>query len=54
MLSAVLARALNVPGSRVILLVVIAWAAGTILVAIFSVKGDYAKARAALRAGGVA
>jgi hypothetical protein len=50
-LSAVLARVLNVPGSRLILLVMLAWAAVTILVAAFTAKGDYAKARAALRAG---
>lgn len=53
-LSALLALALHVPYSRQVLLVVIAWAAGTVLVAIFNSRGDYAKARAALRAGRVA
>jgi hypothetical protein len=47
--SAVLVRALNIPGSAIILAIMIAWAAGTALVATFSAKGDYAKARAALR-----
>ena len=47
--SAILARALNIPGSPIILAIMIAWAAGTALVATFSPKGDYAKARAALR-----
>lgn len=47
--SAVLAIALNIPGSVVILAIMIAWAASTALVASFSPKGDYAKARAALR-----
>jgi len=49
--SAILTRVLNVPGSRVILPVVVVWAVGTVLVAIFNAKGDYAKAGAALRAG---
>ena len=48
--SAVLARALNIPGSTIILTIMIAWAAGTALVASVTAKGDYAKARAALRA----
>ena len=48
--SAVLAQALSIPGSTIILAIMAAWAAGTALVATFSVKGDYAKARAALRA----
>jgi hypothetical protein len=48
--SAVLARALNIPGSTIILAIMIVWAAGTALVASFTAKGDYAKARAALRA----
>jgi hypothetical protein len=48
--SAVLARALNIPGSAIILAIMIAWAAGTALVATLTPKGDYAKARAALRA----
>jgi hypothetical protein len=47
--SAVLARALNIPGSTIILAIMIAWAAGTALVATLTPKGDYAKARAALR-----
>jgi hypothetical protein len=50
--SAVLARALNIPGSTVILSIMIAWAAGTALIASLTPKGDYAKARAALRATG--
>jgi hypothetical protein len=49
--SAVLARGLGVPGSTVILVIMAAWAAGTALVATFTAKGDYAKARAALRSG---
>jgi hypothetical protein len=48
--SAVLARTLDIPGSIIILAIMIAWAAGTALIASFSAKGDYAKARAALRA----
>jgi hypothetical protein len=48
--SAVLARALNIPGSTIILAITIAWAAATALVASLTAKGDYAKARAALRA----
>jgi len=50
--SAVLARALNIPGSTVLLSIMIAWAAGTALIASRTPKGDYAKARAALRATG--
>jgi len=53
-LSAALARLLNVPAARFIFLVVIAWAVGTVLVAVFSPKGDYAKARVVLGAGSVA
>jgi hypothetical protein len=53
-LSAAAVRALKVPGGQFIFLVVIAWAAGTVLVAVVSPKGDYAKARAALRAGSAA
>ena len=49
--SAVLARALDIPGSPIILAIMIAWAAGTALVAARTPKGDYAKARAALRRG---
>jgi hypothetical protein len=41
---------LNIPGSTIILAIMIAWAAGTALVASVTAKGDYAKARAALRA----
>lgn len=37
------------PGSTLILAIMIAWAAGTALIASFTAKGDYAKARAALR-----
>jgi hypothetical protein len=48
--SAVLARALNIPGSAIILAIMVAWAAGTALIATFTAKGDYAKARGALRA----
>jgi small neutral amino acid transporter SnatA (MarC family) len=48
--SAVLARTLNVPGSTITLAIMIAWAAVTALVATITPKGDYAKARAALRA----
>jgi hypothetical protein len=47
--SAILARELNVPGSTITLAIMIAWAAGTALVATLSPKGDFAKARAALR-----
>ena len=47
--SAILARELTIPGSTITLAIMIAWAAGTALVAAFSPKGDYAKARAALR-----
>jgi hypothetical protein len=50
--SAILVRALNIPGSEIILAIMIAWAAGTALVATFTSKGDYAKARAALRTTG--
>jgi hypothetical protein len=46
--SAVLARGLNIPGSTVILAIMAAWAVGTALVATFTAKGDYAKARAAV------
>jgi hypothetical protein len=53
-LSAALARALNVPAARFIFLVVLAWALGTVLVAVLSPKGDYAKARAALGTRSVA
>jgi hypothetical protein len=49
--SAILARALNIPGSAIILAIMAAWAAGTALVATLTPKGDYAKARAALRRG---
>jgi hypothetical protein len=49
--SAILARALNIPGSAIILAIMTAWAAGTALVATLTPKGDYAKARAALRRG---
>jgi hypothetical protein len=49
--SAILARALNIPGSPIILAIMIAWAAGTAIVATLTPKGDYAKARAALRRG---
>jgi hypothetical protein len=48
--SAVLAGALGIPGSRVILIIMVAWAAGTALIAWFTPKGDYAKARSAVRA----
>jgi hypothetical protein len=48
--SAVLARTLNIPGSAIILAIMAAWAAGTALLATLTAKGDYAKARAALRA----
>jgi hypothetical protein len=51
--SAILARALYIPGSAIILGIMIAWAALTALVATFTPKGDYAKARAALRRGKV-
>ena len=47
--SAILARALGIPGSAIILAIMVAWAAGTALVAAITPKGDYAKARAALR-----
>ena len=47
--TAVLARTLSIPGSTIILAIMIAWAAGTALIASFTAKGDYAKARAALR-----
>jgi hypothetical protein len=47
--SAVLACELNIPGSTITLAIMIAWAAGTALVATLSPKGDFAKARAALR-----
>jgi hypothetical protein len=47
--SAILARALNIPGSTIILAITAAWAAGTALIATFTAQGDYAKARAALR-----
>jgi hypothetical protein len=47
--SAILARALGVPASSVILAIMIAWAAGTALIATVTPKGDYAKARTALR-----
>jgi hypothetical protein len=50
--SATLARTLNIPGSTIILAIMIAWAAGTALIACFTSKGDYAKARAALRTTG--
>jgi hypothetical protein len=50
--SAVLARTLNIPGSTIILAVMIGWAAGTALVASVTAEGDYAKAHAALRATG--
>jgi hypothetical protein len=50
--SAVLARVLDIPGSQIILGIMIAWAAGTALIATLTPKGDYAKARAALRSGG--
>jgi hypothetical protein len=50
--SAVLARTLNIPGSTIILAIMIAWVAGTALVATFTAKGDYAKAGAALRITG--
>lgn len=46
--SATLARLLGVPGSQVILVIMIAWAVGTALIATLTPKGDYAKARAAL------
>ena len=49
--SAVLARELNIPGSTIILAIMIAWAAGTTLIATMTPKGDYAKAWAALRSG---
>jgi hypothetical protein len=49
--SAILARALDIPGSTIILVIMAAWAAGTALVATLTPKGDYAKARAALRRG---
>jgi len=48
--SAVLARALGVPASSVILAIMIAWAAATALIATATPKGDYAKARKALKA----
>jgi hypothetical protein len=51
--SAILARALHIPGSAIILAIMIAWAVLTALVATFTLKGDYAKARAALRRGQV-
>lgn len=38
------------PGATIILAIMAAWAAGTALIATFTAKGDYAKARAALRA----
>jgi hypothetical protein len=50
--SAILARTLNIPGSTIILAIMIAWAAGTALLASLTAKGDYAKARAAVRAAG--
>jgi hypothetical protein len=40
----------DVPGATIILAIMAAWAAGTALIATFTAKGDYAKARAALRA----
>lgn len=48
--SAVLARALGVAASSVILAIMIAWAAATALIATVTPKGDYAKARKALKA----
>jgi hypothetical protein len=47
--SSVLAWTLNIPGSTIILAIMIAWATGTALIATFTAKGDYAKARTALR-----
>jgi hypothetical protein len=38
--SAILARTLNIPGSTIILAIMIAWAAGTALVATLTPKGD--------------